>query len=63
MVTSADSVLEERVQFRVSANAAERLRDLARTEETTLGTILRRAVRRFLLEEEAGRREREEPEP
>lgn len=55
--------LTKRVDVRVTPETAERLHDVASREETSIGTIVRRALRRFLLEHEAERREHEEPEP
>jgi len=60
MPTVSSDTLRERLDFRVSTETAEQLRGLARDEETTLGTILRRAVRFLLAEEE---RRDEEPAP
>lgn len=48
MAPTNPDTLRERVDFRLSPEVAERLRTIAREEETSLGAILRRAVRIFL---------------
>jgi hypothetical protein len=48
--TRNPDALAERLDFRVSPAVADQLRRLAQGEETTVGTILRRAVRLFLAE-------------
>ena len=53
MTTKTTSPLE-RVDFRLGRDAVERLRELAREDESNVGVILRRAVRRYLEAERHG---------
>ncbi len=51
--------LTKRLDVRVSPDTVERLREIAETEQTSIGTIARRALRIFLAAGDAERRERE----